>query len=225
MLPHTHVNCLSLTLRPSVFILQAPWDASCWKGTLNMYLWLVWITGKRSKKEISKKAWHAVYARGHCHRRQVLPKTSPCLVFPETTGVWAQGGENQLLFLSSQSWLSDKWGFSTNVSFFLLFYGSSCLFFYARLLWNCPDPPSLHKEASWPPGGLHFFPSSQRALKSSPRGKQDKVVSSGTPQVGAFWTHPPHSRWLDALFYCLQHSWQSWTTIRTLRWTETSLWP
>lgn len=113
---------------------------------------------------------------------------------------------------------------ASQLTYLFFSYSMDHLVFYARLLWNCPDPPSLHKEASWPPGGLHFFPSSQRALKSSPRGKQDKAVSSGTPQVGAFWTHPSHSRWLDALF-CLQHSGQSWTTIRTLRWTETSLWP
>lgn len=63
----------------------------------------------------------------------------------------------------------------------LLFCVSFC-FLYAGLLWNCPAPPPLHQEASPSSGSLHFFPSSQRALKSSSYGKQDKVVRSGAPQ-------------------------------------------
>lgn len=50
-----------------------------------MYLSLVWVTGKRRNKGISKKARHAVLAQGHCYWRQFLPTSLPCLVFPETT--------------------------------------------------------------------------------------------------------------------------------------------
>lgn len=50
-----------------------------------MYLSLVWVTGKRRNKAISKKARHAVLAQGHCHWRQFFPTSLPCLVFPETT--------------------------------------------------------------------------------------------------------------------------------------------
>lgn len=195
MLPHTHADCLSLTLRPSVFILQALWDASRWTAALNMYLPLVWVTGKRRNKGISKKAWHVVPALGHCHRRQFLPKALLCHVFPETTvrKCGLQGTKRKeptvttpfILHVLAFSHLAVL---SQCMTFFPVLCIISSFHLHPRLCWNCPDSPPLHKETLGPPGSPHFFPSFHRALKSSLYEKREWAVRSGAPQqVGAVW--------------------------------------
>lgn len=129
----------------------------------------------------------------------------------------AQGGENQLLLrhFSSWSWLSAKWGFSANIAFFSPFLGIILPFLlYAELLWNCPDPPPLHKEASQSPGSLHYFSILPESFKILSIWEAGQSCKGGAPQVGAVWNHLPYSRWLDTLLYCLQHSGKSWTTVR-----------
>lgn len=78
MLLHTHVpksNPVDITIYSASI-------ARCFMLTRS--IWHVWVTGKRRDKGISKKAWHAVPAQGHCYTRQFLPKALPGLVFPET---------------------------------------------------------------------------------------------------------------------------------------------
>lgn len=129
----------------------------------------------------------------------------------------AQGGENQLLLrhFSSWSWLSAKWGFSANIAFFFSFSGYHFAFSsLCRIVMELSRSTSTAQGSitiSRKPALFSILPESFKILSIWEAGQSRK---GGAPQVGAVWNHPPYSRWLDTLLYCLQHSGKSWTTVR-----------
>lgn len=189
MLLHTHVpksNPVDITIYSASI-------ARCFMLTRS--IWHVWVTGKRRDKGISKKAWHAVPAQGHCYTRQFLPKALPGLVFPETVvqecglqGTRREKTTVTMPFIQRTLTFSHLGVLGQYMTFLPILCIILSFLLHARLFYNCPDPHPQHKEALGPLRSPHFFPSPHRTLKSSLHEQQERAVRSGAPQqAGAVW--------------------------------------